>query len=426
MKYSVFLLMILFSFVWAVEDHVIDVVKTKEVIRSKAVDSTAIDTTVDTASLSKKERRALKRKIREEELAKRNLRFSILAGPGYSPDFGVLLGGSMLFTFRFDPSDTTINRSVVPLAFAITGSGSINASSKSQLFFPGDRFRINSIFSYSFAKNNYHGVGYESNRSIPRSPETSEYDEKGFQINPTFGFRIGETPCFLGPVLDVNYRNVLNPADLMKKDRDYIESGGTDTGVVFFNSGIGLSFMYDTRDVPANAYSGMLIETSALAYAKLLGSTKAYAVINFKYNQYQNLAFIGDRKTLAWTVQGHYAEGDVPFTDLSKVGSPFDLRGYYLGQYRDKMTLFTLAEYRHMFNVKCHLRGSKFLSRFGFVVWGGLGALGDNPFSYDGALPNYGLGLRIELQPRMNFRFDIGRDPVTENTLIYFNMTEAF
>lgn len=424
MKYCVLILSFVFT-VFAVEDHVLDVVKTKNAITSRA-DTLVADSTIDTSSLSKKELRQLKRKIREEEKAKRNLRFSILAGPGYSPDFGVLVGGSMLFTFRFDPTDTTINRSVVPLAFAITGSGSINATSKSQLFFPGDHFRINSVLSYSYALNNYHGVGYESNKSVPRSEITSEYNERGFQINPSFGFRIGETPCFLGPVLDINYKKVLDPADSMKVDEDYLEAGGTDTGVTFFNSGIGISFMYDTRDVPANAYSGMLFESSALAYAKLLGSTKAYAVLNLKYNQYQQLHFLGARKTLAWTLQGRYAEGDVPFTDLSKVGSPFDLRGYYLGQYRDKMTFFALTEYRHMFNVKPHLRGSKFFSRFGFVAWGGLGALGDNPFSYDGVLPNYGLGLRIELQPRMNFRFDIGRDPVSENTLIYFNMTEAF
>lgn len=50
--------------------------------------------------------------------------------------------------------------------------------------------------------------------------------------------------------------------------------------------------------------------------------------------------------------------------------------------------------------------------------------------SYDGqiegVLPNYGVGLRIEVQPRMNVRLDLGKNTVNNQTLFYFNMTEAF
>ena len=48
-----------------------------------------------------------KRELRRERVAKRNLHYNILGGPSYTPDFGLLVGGSALMTFRMNPSDTT-------------------------------------------------------------------------------------------------------------------------------------------------------------------------------------------------------------------------------------------------------------------------------------------------------------------------------
>ena len=52
--------------------------------------------------------------------------------------------------------------------------------------------------------------------------------------------------------------------------------------------------------------------------------------------------------------------------------------------------------------------------------------MGPNPTKIEGVLPNAGVGLRIEVQPRMNVRLDIGRNMVNKQNLFYFNMTEAF
>lgn len=53
------------------------------------------------------------REMRRSRRASRNMRFSILGGPSYSPDFGLVIGGSALFTFRMDKSDLEVPRSVV-------------------------------------------------------------------------------------------------------------------------------------------------------------------------------------------------------------------------------------------------------------------------------------------------------------------------
>ena len=64
------------------------------------------------------------------------------------------------------------------------------------------------------------------------------------------------------------------------------------------------------------------------------------------------------------------------------------------------------------------------LSHIGYVAWGGCGFMGPTPGKIEGVLPNLGLGLRIEVQPRMNVRLDFGRDMVNKQNLFYFNMTE--
>ena len=85
-----------------------------------------------------------------------------------------------------------------------------------------------------------------------------------------------------------------------------------------------------------------------------------------------------------------------------------------------------MVEYRQMINTNMETRFKRLLSHVGFVAWAGCGFMGPNMVKMEGALPNLGLGLRIEVQPRMNVRFDLGRNTVNKQTLFYFNMTEAF
>lgn len=98
---------------------------------------------------------ALTKRTTQAKVARRNLHYNILGGPSYTPDFGAVLGGSALMTFRINPSDTTQLRSVVPMAIAFMFNGGINLFSKPQLFFKGDRFRIFGKFSYKNTEENF-------------------------------------------------------------------------------------------------------------------------------------------------------------------------------------------------------------------------------------------------------------------------------
>ena len=245
-------------------------------------------------------------------------------------------------------------------------------------------------------------------------------------INPIVQFRVGKSSVFLGPNIDFAYDRISKPGSLLLNDKNYIAQGGDSTGVNIRTLGVGPILSYDTRDVAANAYKGIYVEFKALYYAKWMGSDNNYGTVSFDYRQYLKLPKLGERRVLAWTVASKNSFGDIPYNKIPLVGSPFDLRGYYVGQYRNNSTAYAIAEYRHMFNFGDETRTRRFFSRFGFAAWVGSGFMGKNPVKYEAVLPNFGAGLRIELQPRMNFRLDIGHSPIDKQTLIYFNMTEAF
>ena len=160
-----------------------------------------------------------------------------------------------------------------------------------------------------------------------------------------------------------------------------------------------------------------------LMYQKFLGGDNNFYRLEVDYRQYKK---VGNRKVIAWTAQTKNVFGDVPMNQYALSGTPFDLRGYYMGQYRDKSSHVVLAEYRQMFNTDKSTWVKRMLHHLGFVAWGGCGFMGPTMGKIEGVLPNAGVGLRIEVQPRMNVRLDFGRNFANDQSLFYFNMTEAF
>ena len=214
-----------------------------------------------------------------------------------------------------------------------------------------------------------------------------------------------------------------DPARYIICDDSYREAGGDIHGYHSFSSGLGVMLSYDTRDIPANAYKGIYFNVQATIYNKVLGSDNNFYQAIWDYRQYKS---VGRRKVIAWTAQSKNVFGNVPLNKYSLSGTPFDLRGYYMGQYRDKTSHLIMAEYRQMINTDKSNFVKRMLNHTGFTVWAGCGFMGPTPTKIEGVLPNYGIGLRIEVQPRMNVRLDIGRNSVNKQNLFYFNMTEAF
>lgn len=366
-----------------------------------------------------------KKELHRQRVAQRNFHYNILGGPSYTPDFGFLIGGSALMTFRMNPQDTTMRRSVIPMALAFMfEGGGLNLMVKPQLFFKDDKFRIFGVLNYKNTRENFYGIGYNTNKNYERSDSTSQYRYSGFQVNPWFLFRMGKSDIFFGPQIDISYDKLSDPAKHLPQQADYAAAGGNENGYKNFSSGIGFLLSYDTRDIPANPYSGTYVDLRGIMYQKWLGSDQNFYRLELDYRQYKS---VGQRKVLAWTLQTKNSFGrHIPLTKYALSGTPFDLRGYYMGQYRDKSSHVALVEYRQMFNTDRSTWLKRITSHLGYVAWGGVGFMGPTPGKIEGVLPNAGLGLRIEVQPRMNVRFDYGRNFVNKQSLFYFNMTEAF
>ena len=366
-----------------------------------------------------------KKELHRQRVAQRNFHYNILGGPSYTPDFGFLIGGSALMTFRMNPQDTTMRRSVIPMALAFMfEGGGLNLMVKPQLFFKDDKFRIFGVLNYKNTRENFYGIGYNTNKNYERSDSTSQYRYSGFQVNPWFLFRMGKSDIFFGPQIDISYDKLSEPAKHLPQQADYAAAGGDENGYKNFSSGIGFLLSYDTRDIPANPYRGTYVDLRGIMYQKWLGSDKNFYRLELDYRQYKS---VGQRKVLAWTLQTKNSFGrHIPLTKYALSGTPFDLRGYYMGQYRDKSSHVALVEYRQMFNTDRSTWLKRITSHLGYVAWGGVGFMGPTPGKIEGVLPNAGLGLRIEVQPRMNVRFDYGRNFVNKQSLFYFNMTEAF
>ncbi len=381
-------------------------------------ESLAKTDSINTTILTKKE-------LHRQRVAQRNFHYNILGGPSYTPDFGFLIGGSALMTFRMNPQDTTMRRSVIPMALAFMfEGGGLNLMVKPQLFFKDDKFRIFGVLNYKNTRENFYGIGYNTNKNYERSDSTSQYRYSGFQVNPWFLFRMGKSDIFFGPQIDISYDKLSEPAKHLPQQADYAAAGGDENGYKNFSSGIGFLLSYDTRDIPANPYSGTYVDLRGIMYQKWLGSDQNFYRLELDYRQYKS---VGQRKVLAWTLQTKNSFGrHIPLTKYALSGTPFDLRGYYMGQYRDKSSHVALVEYRQMFNTDRSTWLKRITSHLGYVAWGGVGFMGPTPGKIEGVLPNAGLGLRIEVQPRMNVRFDYGRNFVNKQNLFYFNMTEAF
>jgi len=343
-------------------------------------------------------------------------RFTPFIAPSYSPELEVLISAGGLFTFTMQKDNPILERSSIPFSVGISSNGSIQISGKLTLYGKDDKNRGIGEFWLKDMPDNYWGVGYDNGRNREISDSTTAYQRKWWKFYYKLVHRFSKN-IFAGGIIDFNktIATELNP--LMEMD-PAINEFGTEIR----NSGLGFAVQYDSRDLIVNAYEGVLVDFSTIFYGRFLGGEQNYQAIELDYRQYENMG--KERRTLAWQVKIRNTFGDAPWPELSQFGTPFDLRGYRWGRFRDKAMVFGLLEYRHMFNRKKPNKKGSLKSRSGFTAWAGTGSMGANATEYKQWLPNLGVGYRFETQPRMNVRIDYGFG--VDSNAIYVTFNEAF
>ena len=365
---------------------------------------------------SSADERIRRKQERDSVKATKNLRYSFFAGPGASPELGFVIGTANLFSFKTNPKDTVIQRSSITVSLAYGTVGAFVLNSRGRIFYDQDRFRIFFRTKLKIMPDHYFGIGYDAGRNTPKGEMTTAYQKLYWVIQPRLMWKIDDN-LYLGGIIDLNQTIATEINQTMAVDPVYIEFGDNN-----FNSGIGANFFFDSRDIVVNCFKGIFLNISSIFYLKQLGSDNRYVVSTLDYRQYKPL--FTTRSTMAWTVKSTFGFGDIPYGEMSTLGSSHDLRGYLTGQYRDKTSIFGLIEYRYMYSREPVERGFKLLRRTGLAFWVGGGFLGDRPNDWKEFFPNAGLGLRIEVQPRMNLRFDYGFG--VESMGFYLSVNEAF
>lgn len=371
----------------------------------------SIYTPLNCQEISKNEKKAARKAKKQYKIDNGKFLILPLAGPAYTPELGLTLAGSVLMSFKTNPKDSLIQRSSTPVSIGITSTGAYFIGTRITTFWRRDTWRIYADINFKSMPDNYYGVGYDDGLTTIVSDSTTAYTRTWFQFYPKFLYQF-KKHHFIGPNLDLNYTHGSKESSGVEEDEYYDQFNDKP-----FNAGLGAIYQFDSRDIPVNAWQGWYLELMLAVYGDYLGGQNSYQLLSFDYRHYFPIKRLGH--TLAIQAKGRLTTGDVPYGELSQLGTPYDLRGYRWGQYRHESMLYFIAEYRHMF-----VKKDKSLSKYGAVVWLATGTLGETVGNFNKWLPNAGLGFRWEVQPRMNLRLDFGFGKETYG--FYFNFNEAF
>ncbi len=336
--------------------------------------------------------------------------------PSVSPELGFMISGGGLISFNLDKKNKLIQRSSIPFSFGFSTNKSSNMSIRPSLFFKNDKNRLAGDIWMKNMPDNYWGVGYDAARHPSKPDSTTGYQRNWWQVMLKYSHKFREH-IFAGLLFDYNQTKATDMSPEMIADPNVLKDGA-----FIRNYSLGLLFQYDSRDFTVNAYKGVFVEVSSNFYRSQIQVEPNYQIIVIDYRQYQQIKRPG--RTIAWQIKTRMGINNVPWPEMSQLGTPFDLRGYRWGRYRDKAMLFGIVEYRHMFMRKKPRKDGNMMSRFGFVTWAAAGSVGSDYARMTAWLPNVGAGFRFEVQKRMNVRLDYGFGDDT--SAFYFSFNEAF
>lgn len=326
--------------------------------------------------------------------------FSIIGAPYYMQDtsLGIAVVAAGIFQ-----NDTT-NFSAPPGQISLYAEASITGYYKVGIegsnHFNGDRIKLYYDASFESMSAHYWGIGYDQNRN---DANEVKYRRLNASVTAALSFNVITPHLYVGPIINFDYTEGKNITDtkLWNYQRRKIFSGG-----------IGIGVSYDSRDNIFNAYKGLYASINQTFLPKFIGNRYPFTVTEATLCNYFQVWKGG---IIASQLHARITYGDTPWSMMSKFGDSYTMRGYWEGRYNDKCVADATLELRqHLF------------SRFGMVVWGGVGCVSPTVKGIfkSHALWNAGVGLRWEFKHRVNLRVDYGFGE-HQNGLV-FSINEAF
>ena len=189
------------------------------------------------------------------------------------------------------------------------------------------------------------------------------------------------------------------------------EVPGADGG---FSSGLGVVWLYDSRENQFFPHRGWYVESTLTAEHPLTLSEFRYMRYLLDAAHYQSL---GQKWVLATQFYAQFTAGHPPFFQLPYLGGSRRLRGYPDSKYRDRHTVLLQTELR--FPIFWRFKGTAFAA---------VGSVFGTPHERVRWRPNGGVGLRVEFDQRQHqhLRMDYGWGEFPGNSAFYLTFGEAF
>lgn len=326
----------------------------------------------------------------------------------YSPNtsLGFGFGANLLFKPRGAGADTRTSN--LPIGISYTLKNQVFFTSGYTVFFPHENWLLRGNLDYTDFPQSYYGVG----NNTPDANE-AEITYQQFLIEPLL-LRQVANKLFVGGGFRYNtyYNN-----ELIEDTREL--PAGTNLQDSLGSKSVGLEFAasFDNRDNVLNATTGILAEFTQGFYGTALGGTNEFQLSKLDLRAYRRL---NPKSVLGFQFFSRFSYQDVPVQELSSLGGDILLRGYQEFRFRDRLALFTQAEYRW-----------QTWKGVGFVFYGGAGqvASGAADLGLDQLRYTLGTGLRVTIIPKenINLRVDyaVGMG-LSSGSGFYLGLGEAF
>jgi outer membrane protein assembly factor BamA len=323
----------------------------------------------------------------------------------YTPETELAFGVGGIMTF-YTARDMELRPSKVVLSGYYATTGQYKISLIPQLYFLRNLYFAAVTLDFGKYVDKFFDIG----NSTPDIGDSARYVSNSFGVELNF-----QLPSFFelayrsGIIYDFTDNDVTD-----KKDNPYLISGevtGSEGGI---SSGLGLIWVWDSRDHTFFPNKGGFHQAKAVFYFDGIGS-------DFDFNRYeidlrQFFAHAPD-KIIAVQAFASLTTGSPPFYELPALGGQNRMRGYYMGRFRDKNYLTGQIEYR-----------AYFWRRLGFAAFYGIGNVQEEfkDFRLKDVKHSYGAGLRIKFnqKEKVNLRIDYGRGKDTSG--VYFGIEEVF
>lgn len=340
----------------------------------------------------------LTKNYKEQKRAAKKVWVSGAGFPYYQPTTSFGVGGAAILSFNYDHRDTVNFKSYVPISLLASIKGQFALTSGLYLFMKENKHKATARMDMSYGMANYFGSG--NRLKMPSiNDKSTQYTQ--FIAKPTFNmlWRVADD-FYIGPAISFHYEQISKIAsDVYEALPDVVQQNKQ-----IFDIGVGFMAEYSSIDNPSFPYQGIVVNASAMAHGEFLSVKTPMASISIDYRQYQRL--FSPRGVLAWQVGLKTLFNNK--TDLFMLNPSLDMRGvmerYYIAPTVGNVSL----EYRQFIGGMAAYKRGEWWTKIGFALWANGGMWGNNIFKKADFVTSFGGGLRYEIQPNKNFRFDIG------------------